>query len=153
MVPSGPSDSDDQRLGPFDVVPQHERARDVDHGRRFCIRDDRLPIAITGSTGITGCRGYSGCCGRRTITTMAATTRIAATAMAAQTQPDSPDDEATGATAAVDVLVEPDGGLPTPHCRGRLADAARQRVDGRRARLPAAPGNCRAAAALGQLRT
>ena len=43
--------------------------------------------------------------GRRTITTIAAAIRIPAAAIAAQTHPDSPDDDATGATAAADVLI------------------------------------------------
>ena len=38
------------------------------------------------------------------VPTIAAMIRIAATAIAAQTQPDRPDDEAAGATAAVEVV-------------------------------------------------
>src|SRR6476661_1010454 len=45
------------------------------------------------------------CAGLRKITTMAAATRIPASTIAAQTHPDSPDDDAAGATAATVVLV------------------------------------------------
>ena len=61
-----------------------------------------------------GRRVFYRCAGRRTITTMAAATRIPAAAIAAQTHPDSPDDDATGATATAVVLVAVSATGPAP---------------------------------------